>query len=442
MEEEEYRINDTVDYICGNNYTCIASQFPDSLLRLAPEISSRIQQYCREKGHDVTMYLLADTTYNSLSVDEVASSHIQADCVIHYGRASLTPVSRVPAFYVFPRQNDYRIEDVEMMQRIRDALEETGRSRVMCCIDQVYSHCMGTVQEEVSRCLRSDTTTATIVFPTLRSEGEACCRREATVAGYHMPEEEVSDDTVLVWFGAPDAPSKRHLMMTYNAFPWISIDPASNIVETGLPKDVMQVLRRRYFLVEKAREASIVGILVGTLGADGYKHSINSIRLAAEKSGKKTYTLLMGKPNPAKLANFPEIEIFVLVADPQGQILDSKEYYAPIITPHEAKIAFSDDLEWEQHAYRLDIDVFPSPEQHAMDPEGPCQTLAVQAQQALQITEPSQYGKKVAIQSSADYLVHSRTWTGVEAPCAGGEEKEASVIVKGQDGRAAHYSHE
>jgi diphthamide biosynthesis enzyme Dph1/Dph2-like protein len=218
MEEEEYRINDTVDYICGNSYTCIASQFPDSLLRLAPEISSRIQQYCREKGHDVTMYLLADTTYNSLSVDEVASSHIQADCVIHYGRASLTPVSRVPAFYVFPRQNDYRIEDVEMMQRIRDALEETGRSRVMCCIDQVYSHCMGTVQEEVSRCLRSDTT-ATIVFPTLRSEGEACCRREATVAGYHMPEEEVSDDTVLVWFGAPDASSKRHLMMPYNAIP-------------------------------------------------------------------------------------------------------------------------------------------------------------------------------------------------------------------------------
>eukprot|EP00889_Picochlorum_renovo_P003156 jgi/Picre1/30186/NNA_005555.t1 len=412
MEEEEYRINDTVDYICGNSYTCIASQFPDSLLRLAPEISSRIQQYCRER----------------------------ADCVIHYGRASLTPVSRVPAFYVFPRQNDYRIEDVEMMQRIRDALEETGRSRVMCCIDQVYSHCMGTVQEEVSRCLRSDTT-ATIVYPTLRSEGEACCRREATVAGYHMPEEEVSDDTVLVWFGAPDAPSKRHLMMTYNAFPWISIDPASNIVETGLPKDVMQVLREIFSSGKGTR-----GKHRGDTGRYSRGRRIQAFNkfysISCGEIWEENIHTPEGKPNPAKLANFPEIEIFVLVADPQGQILDSKEYYAPIITPHEAKIAFSDDLEWEQHAYRLDIDVFPSPEQHTMDPEGPCQTLAVQAQQALQITEPSKYGKKVAIQSSADYLVHSRTWTGVEAPCAGGEEKEASVIVKGQDGRAAHYSHE
>ncbi len=32
----------------------------------------------------------------------------------------------------------------------------------------------------------------------------------------------------------------------------------------------------------------------------------------------------MGKPNSAKLANFPEVEVFVLVADPEGAILDSK----------------------------------------------------------------------------------------------------------------------
>lgn len=27
------------------------------------------------------------------------------------------------------------------------------------------------------------------------------------------------------------------------------------------------------------------------------------------RAGKKAYTLVMGKPNPAKLANFPEVEI-------------------------------------------------------------------------------------------------------------------------------------
>ena len=64
--------------------------------------------------------------------------------------------------------------------------------------------------------------------------------------------------------------------------------------------------------------------------------------------------MLMGKPNPAKLANFPEVEIFVMVADPQGMILDSKEYYAPIITPFEAHLAFSGDAEWTGD-YSLDF---------------------------------------------------------------------------------------
>ena len=86
----------------------------------------------------------------------------------------------------------------------------------------------------------------------------------------------------------------------------------------------------------------------------GYRDAIESIRHFAKAAGKKTYTMLMGKPNPAKLANFPEVEVFVMVADPQGMILDSKEYYAPIITPFEAHLAFADDAEWTGD-YSLDF---------------------------------------------------------------------------------------
>lgn len=93
---------------------------------------------------------------------------------------------------------------------------------------------------------------------------------------------------------------------------------------------------------------------MGTLGVAGYQDAIESIRRLAKQAGKKTYTMLMGKPNPAKLANFPEVEIFVMVADPQGMILDSKEYYAPIITPYEAHLAFSRDAEWTGD-YSLDF---------------------------------------------------------------------------------------
>ena len=59
------------------------------------------------------------------------------------------------------------------------------------------------------------------------------------------------------------------------------------------------------------------GIVVGTLGVAGYLAAAEEVRALARRAGKRTYTLLMGKPSPVKLANFPEVDIFVMVADAQ-----------------------------------------------------------------------------------------------------------------------------
>ena len=40
----------------------------------------------------------------------------------------------------------------------------------------------------------------------------------------------------------------------------------------------------------------------------------------------------------------------------QGQIMDSKEFYAPIITPYEAQLAFSPGGADMSGPYRLDFD--------------------------------------------------------------------------------------
>lgn len=43
------------------------------------------------------------------------------------------------------------------------------------------------------------------------------------------------------------------------------------------------------------------------LDAAGYLHMINQMMELITGAGKKAYTLVMGRPNPAKLANFPEV---------------------------------------------------------------------------------------------------------------------------------------
>lgn len=54
----------------------------------------------------------------------------------------------------------------------------------------------------------------------------------------------------------------------------------------------------------------------------------------------------MGKLNVAKMANFMEIDCFVYVACPENSLIDSKEFYRPIVTPYELEIALSKSREW------------------------------------------------------------------------------------------------
>jgi len=81
---------------------------------------------------------------------------------------------------------------------------------------------------------------------------------------------------------------------------------------------------RRYTMVQRARDADVFGILVGTLGVASYLHLISQLRRILNQKGKKTYTISVGKLNPAKLANFAEIECFILVACPENSLIESK----------------------------------------------------------------------------------------------------------------------
>jgi diphthamide biosynthesis protein 2 len=191
------------------------------------------------------------------------------------------------------------------------------------------------------------------------------------------------------------------------------------------------------------------------------------------QAGKKTYTLLMGKPNPAKLANFPEIEVFVMLADPQGLILDSKEYLNPIITPHEAFLAFT-GKDFDAAHYRLDFgDLLELEQQQTVGSASAQGVSAGGARFGGNISEiggsddgkgedveqvsaavgalvvggrgqstaltTNKAGQQVQVHSAAQYLTQRRTYKGLETPVTGGEVLPAAVAVIGRSGRAAGY---
>lgn len=78
---------------------------------------------------------------------------------------------------------------------------------------------------------------------------------------------------------------------------------------------------------------------------------------------------MVGKLNEAKLGNFPEVDVFVLIASPQDSLMDSKEYPRPLITLFELDLALNSDREWTgdfnpDFEEVLDTSTIPSEEIH------------------------------------------------------------------------------
>jgi len=153
----------------------------------------------------------------------------------------------------------------------------------------------------------------------------------------------VTEDVVL--YVGPESISLTNLLITHGVSEIHAYDPTAR--QARIESYAMnKLLMRRYAVVQKARDADVFGILVGTLGVASYLPLISRIRKLLARAQKKSYTISVGKLNPSKLANFLEIECFVLVACPENSLIDSKEFFKPIITPFELEIATSADRSW------------------------------------------------------------------------------------------------
>ena len=62
---------------------------------------------------------------------------------------------------------------------------------------------------------------------------------------------------------------------------------------------------------------------------------------------QRFYTFVVGKLNPNKLANFPEIDCYVIIACPEMSLLENaRDFYRPVITPFELEVALNSARSW------------------------------------------------------------------------------------------------
>ena len=156
----------------------------------------------------------------------------------------------------------------------------------------------------------------------------------------HLPPGTSHHDTAALYLG-PESRALTHLLLTLGPqYDMASYDPKTQAVRTETGK-TNRLLMRRYATIQKARDASVVGLVVGTLGIHAYLPLLKELRriLTSRGSRRKVYTISVGKLNPTKLANFLQIDVFVLVACPENSLLDTRDFMRPVVTPWEMMLA-------------------------------------------------------------------------------------------------------
>ena len=70
---------------------------------------------------------------------------------------------------------------------------------------------------------------------------------------------------------------------------------------------------------------------------------VDLVRDQISKAGKKSYLFVIGKLNAAKVANFAEIGGWVVIGCWESSLVDSKDFYKPVITPFELQLVLKSD---------------------------------------------------------------------------------------------------
>ncbi|PSR82783.1 putative diphthamide synthesis protein-domain-containing protein [Coniella lustricola] len=350
-----YEVERTAQECWNGGKKKIALQFPDHMLGDAPKVVELLQNELAKlsegKGSSDTdadpvkerIWILADTSYSACCVDEIAAEHADAQVVVHYGRSCLSPTSRLPVIYVFTKHN----LDLDAVVQSFETEFSDKNAKIILMADVVYQEHVAGLFERIQARGYNQLLSTKIQHNPL---GSIPNRTIIDTQGREVAanEDESIDLKEYCVFHVSSPPTALLLALS-SRFASLHIFATSDdsfALHYSPTRTARALLGRRYAKLLNLTTAGIIGILVNTLSVANYLPSIDTIRKQVAEAGKKSYTVVVGKLNPAKLANFSEIEAWVVVGCWESSLVeDDAGFYRPVLTPFELEVALMPDEE-------------------------------------------------------------------------------------------------
>lgn len=358
-----YAVDELVNYLRENHqFRKITLQFPDSLVQDASIVTQLLQERLSLPEEDPKVdtrriWVLADTAYSACCVDEVASEHVNADLVVHFGDACLNAVQVLPVIYSFGRPY---LDLHQVVESFKSTYIDKG-TKICLMANTPYTYHIKSLFDK----LKDDgyeNIIYSMIDDSLAGDKSVILQQSTLDVGSATPLHTIGNRILLTEdsnITVPDVnalrenyalfhisiPQDPHLLYLTTQFKSVALyDPKYGTVSEGPYPSLM----KRYKYMHTARTAGCIGILVNTLSLRNTKETISSLIKHIRSSGKKHYLFVVGKPNVAKLANFEPVDIWCILGCGQGGIIldQYNEFYKPIITPYELTMALNEEVTW------------------------------------------------------------------------------------------------
>ncbi|GAM84344.1 hypothetical protein ANO11243_023380 [Dothideomycetidae sp. 11243] len=360
-----YEIDRTTDEILAGGWSVIALQFPDDMLRDAPRVFEALRDCLwtrlsspnphtsvegvsrslestsinspdarsKQSTRAFKLAILGDTSYGACCVDEIAAEHHSAEVVVHYGRTCLSPTARLPVIYVYT----LKPLDIESAVQAFERTYPDRNAKIVLLADIPYQGHVNNIAKHIEAVGYSKVFAPSIVHDpssllpnrTIPSDVEINATDLKEYSLFH-----ISDPPTSLLLNLGSRVSSIHIYAT---------NGISNVSPRSVDTSTAQILRRRYALVAKLSTVPIFGILINTLSVKNYMSVLQQVKDLITAAGKKYYTVVVGKINPAKVANFAEIGGWVVIGCWESSLIESKDFWKPVITPFELKLALTDE---------------------------------------------------------------------------------------------------
>jgi len=187
-----------------------------------------------------------------------------------------------------------------------------------------------------------------IIFSTIINSPERKANMKESIIYNRIIHNQITKEDIFVYFGNEENKLLLDLILNYSKTNRIfHISPELNAKEVTI-ENANLMLRKRYNLILKAKEAEVFGIIVGSLSISNINDILNQTKNLIQSKLKKCYIFLLGKITMEKLSNFVEfIDCFILLACPECSNHDLKALMKPIINPIDLFFALDETFIWD-----------------------------------------------------------------------------------------------